>query len=66
MSTNVPITAAYGEGISPGIMESSLHIIQEAGARIDLETIDLGGKAYLRTDAYSCRFTAGYTLSQGQ
>ena len=37
MSTNVPVTVAYGDGIGPEIMEASLHIIQEAGARIDLE-----------------------------
>jgi isocitrate/isopropylmalate dehydrogenase len=48
MSTNVPITVAHGDGIGPEIMEASLHIIQEAGARIDLETIEIGEKVYLR------------------
>jgi isocitrate dehydrogenase len=48
MSTNVPITVAYGDGIGPEIMEASLHIIQEAGARIDLEVIEIGEKVYLR------------------
>lgn len=32
MSTNVPITVAYGDCIGPEIMEASLHIIQETGA----------------------------------
>jgi isocitrate dehydrogenase len=48
MSTNVPITVAHGDGIGPEIMAASLHIIQEAGARIDLETIEIGEKVYLR------------------
>ena len=49
MSTDVPITAAHGDGIGPEMIEASLqliaslhmiaalHIISEAGARIDLE-----------------------------
>jgi len=42
MSTNVPITVAHGDGISPEIMEASLHIVQSAGARIDIEKIEIG------------------------
>jgi isocitrate dehydrogenase len=48
MSANVSITVAHGDGIGPEIMEASLHLIQEAGARIDLETIEIGEKVYLR------------------
>jgi isocitrate dehydrogenase len=44
---NVPITVAHGDGIGPEIMEATLHIIKEAGARIDLETIEIGEKVYL-------------------
>jgi isocitrate/isopropylmalate dehydrogenase len=62
MSTNVPITVAHGDGIGPEIMEASLHIIQEAGARIDLEVIEIGETETLR----SYDGAAGYTLSQGQ
>ncbi|NWF67855.1 MAG: NADP-dependent isocitrate dehydrogenase [Chloroflexi bacterium] len=47
MSKNVPITVAYGDGIGPEIMSASLHILQEAGARIDIETIEVGEKLYL-------------------
>ncbi|MGA2882807.1 MAG: hypothetical protein ABSG13_27970 [Bryobacteraceae bacterium] len=57
MSTKVPITVAHGDGIGPEIMEASLHIIQEAGARIDREKTET-----LRT----YNGAAGYTLSQGQ
>ncbi|MFM9905838.1 MAG: NADP-dependent isocitrate dehydrogenase [Pyrinomonadaceae bacterium] len=45
--TNVPITVAHGDGIGPEIMEATLHILKEAGARIDIETIDIGEKVYL-------------------
>jgi isocitrate dehydrogenase len=48
MAQNVPITVAYGDGIGPEIMEASLHILREAGARLDLETIEIGEKIYLK------------------
>jgi isocitrate dehydrogenase len=47
MSKKIPITVAHGDGIGPEIMEASLHIIQEAGAAIDIETIEVGEKVYL-------------------
>ena len=48
MASNTPITVAYGDGIGPEIMEATLHIIQAAGAKIDIETIEVGEKVYLR------------------
>jgi isocitrate dehydrogenase len=48
---NTPITVAHGDGIGPEIMAATLHIIQEAGARIDLETIEIGEKVYLSGNA---------------
>lgn len=48
MSTNTPITVAHGDGIGPEIMDATLHIIKEAGARIDIEPIDIGERVYLR------------------
>src|SRR5438105_9110754 len=48
MANNTSITVAYGDGIGPEIMAASLHIIQAAGARIDIETIEIGEKVYLR------------------
>jgi isocitrate dehydrogenase len=45
MST--PITVAYGDGIGPEIMAATLHIIQEAGAKLAIETIEIGEKQYL-------------------
>src|SRR2546425_2845690 len=44
---SVPITVAYGDGIGPEIMEATLHILKEAGAKLDIEKIDIGEKVYL-------------------
>ncbi len=42
-----PITVAYGDGIGPEIMEATLHIIQSAGAQLEIERIEIGEKVYL-------------------
>ena len=42
----VPITVAYGDGIGPEIMEATLHILKEAGAKLDIHRIDIGEKVY--------------------
>jgi isocitrate dehydrogenase len=43
----VPITVASGDGIGPEIMEATLHILKEAGAKLQIEKIDIGEKVYL-------------------
>ena len=43
----IPITVAYGDGIGPEIMEATLHILKEAGAKLAIEKIEIGEKAYL-------------------
>src|SRR6266481_5425326 len=43
----VPITVAYGDGIGPEIMEATLHILKEAGAKLQIHKIDIGEKVYL-------------------
>ena len=48
MSENIPITVAHGDGIGPEIMDATLRIILEAGANVDIETIEIGEKVYLR------------------
>lgn len=48
---NVPITVARGDGIGPEIMAATLHILKEAGARIDIEEIEIGEKVYLSGNA---------------
>ncbi len=47
MAPKIPITVAYGDGIGPEIMRASLHIIQEAGADLAIEEIQVGEKVYL-------------------
>ena len=48
MPTKVPITVAHGDGIGPEIMDATLTILKEAGAAIEIETIEIGEKVYLR------------------
>lgn len=43
-----PITVAHGDGIGPEIMAATLAILQGAGARIDIETIEIGESVYKR------------------
>jgi isocitrate dehydrogenase len=37
---------AYGDGIGPEIMEATLRILREAGAKLSIETIEVGEKQY--------------------
>jgi len=48
MSAKTPITVAKGDGIGPEIMDATLHILQEAGAELEIEEIEIGEKVYLR------------------
>jgi isocitrate dehydrogenase len=47
MPKTIPITVAHGDGIGPEIMAATLHILREAGAELEIETIDIGEKVYL-------------------
>ena len=48
MSDAVPITVAHGDGIGPEIMDATLRVIQAAGARLRIETIEIGESVYRR------------------
>lgn len=48
MAERTPITVAHGDGIGPEIMDATLHIMQEAGALLDIETVEIGEAVYLR------------------
>ena len=48
MPAKTPVTVAYGDGIGPEIMEAVLRILDAAGAALDIETIEIGEKVYLR------------------
>src|SRR3569833_1955792 len=47
MSDRAPITVARGDGIGQEIMDATLHIIEAAGAKLAIEEIQVGEKAYL-------------------
>lgn len=42
------ITVAKGDGIGPEIMDATLRILEAAGARLDIEEIEIGEKVYLQ------------------
>jgi isocitrate dehydrogenase len=42
-----PITVAYGDGIGPEIMKAALRVMDAAGAKLDIKTIEIGEKVYL-------------------
>ena len=46
-AASTPITVAHGDGIGPEIMAATLHILKGAGARLEIETIEVGEKVYL-------------------
>ena len=48
MPTKTPITVAYGDGVGPEIMSATLQVLEEAGAALEIETIEIGEKVYLR------------------
>jgi len=48
MSTRTTITVAPGDGIGPEIMAACLRVLEEAGAQIRVEPIEIGEKVYRR------------------
>lgn len=48
MSQAVPITIARGDGIGPAIMDATLAILEAAGARLEIEEIEIGKAVYER------------------
>lgn len=48
MANKIPITVAEGDGIGPEIMAATLHILNEAGAELDIHKVEIGEKVYLR------------------
>ena len=75
MPTKTPITVAHGDGIGPEIMRATLRIVEASGAALEIETIEIGEKVYLRGNSSGIepsswdsllRAKAGFTLAQGQ
>ena len=44
--SKTPITVARGDGIGPEIMDATLQILEEAGAALDIEEIEIGEAVY--------------------
>ncbi len=44
---NQKVTVAYGDGIGPEIMKACLRILEQAGAELDFDIIEIGEKIYL-------------------
>jgi isocitrate dehydrogenase len=47
-SSTTPVTVARGDGIGPEIMDATLRVLEVAGARIDIEEIEIGEAVYRR------------------
>lgn len=45
------IAVADGDGIGPEIMAATLHILEAAGANIDIKKVEIGEKVYLRGES---------------
>lgn len=59
---SVPITVAFGDGIGPEIMRASLKVLLAAGARIEVEPIDIGEHIYLAGNSAGIDETAWDSL----
>jgi isocitrate dehydrogenase len=44
----IPITVAEGDGIGPEIMAATLQILKASGANLDIHTVEIGEKVYMR------------------
>lgn len=62
MSNKTPITLARGDGIGPEIMDATLHILDKAGAALDIEEIEIGKAVYDRGAASGIEDSAWESL----
>lgn len=71
-----PITVAHGDGIGPEIMAATLHILEAAGAMLDIETQEqaalldrvagLGLEIAMAENLRNYDGKPGFSLAQGQ
>src|ERR687887_2722619 len=66
MDTKTPITVAHGDGIGPEIMNATLQILDAAGAALEIETIEIGEKVYLRGNTSGIEPSAWESLLRTQ
>jgi len=64
MTQPAPVTVAYGDGIGPEIMTATLDILEKAGAKLALETIEIGEKVYKRGIASGIEDSAWESISR--
>src|SRR5271156_1804145 len=64
MPTKTPITVAHGDGIGPEIMNATLQILEASGAALDIETIEIGEKVYLRGNSAGIEPSAWKSLER--
>lgn len=57
MTSATPITVAYGDGIGPEIMDAVLDVLRSAGAKLNIQTIEIGERLYKQG------FTSGISQS---
>ena len=44
MATSLAV--AYGDGVGPEVMDAALHVMREAGAQLEIVTIEIGSRIY--------------------
>ena len=66
MAKKTPITVAHGDGIGPEIMNATLQILEAAGAELEIETIEIGEKVYLRGNSAGIEPSAWDSLLRTQ
>lgn len=64
MTQPAPVTVAYGDGIGPEIMTVTLDILDKAGAKLAIETIEIGEKVYKRGIASGIEDSAWESISR--
>jgi isocitrate dehydrogenase len=62
MPDHTPITVAHGDGIGPEIMRATLRILEAAGAKLAIETIDVGASVYAQGHSSGIRPEAWSSL----
>lgn len=64
MTQHAPVTVAYGDGIGPEIMTATLDILEKAGAKLAVETIEIGEQVYKRGIASGIEDSAWESISR--
>lgn len=66
MAGTIPIAVAQGDGIGPEIMQATLHVLEEAGANLEIHPIEIGERVYNRGIATGIEDSAWDTIRNTQ